>query len=163
MTRLRSLISIAWLAAGCSRGQAVDGVADQRLSGEWDIVLTLSPTSIAQVGRRDTAGVRATVAFLPNRADTRVPSFGGVPQQLGTHNARLDRLVPDIDPRTALPMAAGSSAGDSVRLVLDQGSGEPIVLRGTWQDGGVQGEWMAHHRAGIDQGGRFTLRRPPPP
>jgi hypothetical protein len=160
MASARSIVAIMLLVAGCGGGGDVVKGSDQRLAGEWDIELTMSPVPFGRAG--DTATVQGTVAFVPNRAGTRVPSFGGTPQQLGTHNARLDRLIPDLDPRTAVPMAAGSSAGDSVRLVLDPGSSEPIVLRGVWQDEGVQGEWTAHRRAGIDKEGRFTLRRPTP-
>ena len=161
MIRARTVATIALLAAACGGGARPSGDVDDRLSGEWEIALTRSPSGFG-AGRVDTATVRGRVAFLPNRSGGVVSSFGGVPRQVGTHNVRLDRLVPDIDPRAALPLAAGSSAGDSVRIVLDPGDDEPLVLRGAWRGAMVAGAWVAHHRAGIDQEGRFTMRRPPP-
>ncbi len=161
MPHAHSIVLIALLAA-CGGGGKGAGAIDGRLNGEWEIVLVRVPGTFGREGLKDTTVARGTLAFVPNRAGTRVPSFGSVPQQVGTHNLRLDRLVPDVNPRTAVPMAAGSSAGDSVRLVLDPVSGEPIVLRGTWQGSQVTGEWMAHRRTGIDQEGRFSLRRRSP-
>ena len=108
------------------------------------------------------AAVRGTLAFVPNRAGTRVPGFHGVPQQLGTHNLRLDRLVPGLDPQTIAPIAVGATAGYSVPIGLDPDAGEPILLRGTWQGSAVTGEWLMHRRAGIDREGLFSLRRTAP-
>lgn len=158
----RAIVTIALLAAACDGGRQGGAAQDDRLKGEWELVLTIFPATFGREGGGDTATVRGTLAFVPNRAGTRVPSFGGIPQQVGSHNLRLDRLVPELSPRTTVPMAAGTSVGDSVRMVLDPGSGEPIVLRGAWRESEVRGEWMVHHRAGIDQEGRFSLRRPPP-
>lgn len=138
-----------------------DGAAgDPRLDGEWEIVLTISPSPFGREIRGTTGRAQGTVAFVPNRAGTAIPGFGGVPQELGTHDLGLAELLPEFSDGRALPMAAGSGAGDSVHLVLQTGSGQPVVLHGTWRENEVTGEWMAHRRAGIDQEGRFTLRRP---
>jgi hypothetical protein len=153
---------IVLLAAGCGGAGKGEPSPDGRLNGEWEIALTVLPGAFAREGSGDTATVRGTLAFVPNDARTRVPSFGSIPQQVGTHNLRLNRVVPELSSPTTSPIAAGASKGDSVRMVLDAESGEPIVLRGTWQGSDVTGQWSIHRRAGIDQEGRFSLRRPPP-
>ena len=156
------IAAIVLLTAGCGGSGQGEPTQDGRLNGEWEISLTVSPGTFAREWSGDTATVRGTLAFVPNRAGTRVPSFGSIPQQVGTHNLRLNSMVPQLASPTTTPMAAGASAGDSVRLVLDPESGEPMVLRGTWQGSDVTGQWTVHRRAGIDQEGRFSLRRPPP-
>ena len=161
MTRAALVGMTALLAAGCGGGKG-EAASDGRLNGEWEIALTIVPAAFGREGGGDTSTARGTLAFVPNQAGARISGFTTIPQQVGTHNVRLDRLVPELNPGTTVPIAAGSSAGDSVRMVLDPGSGEPIVLRGTWQGSEVAGEWMVHRRAGIDQEGRFSLRRRPP-
>ncbi len=84
-------------------------------------MLTPVPSRVRASRRASSREARGTIAFVLNRAGTRVADFGGVPQQVGTHNLRLGPLAPDLDPRTASPTAAGSSAGDSVRIVIDPG------------------------------------------
>jgi hypothetical protein len=153
---------LALLAAGCGGAGNGEPSADGRLNGEWEIALTVLPGAFARGESGDTATVRGTLAFVPNDARTRVPGFGSIPQQIGTHNLRLNRVVPELSSPTTSPIAAGASAGDSVRTVLDPEAGEPIVLRGIWQGSNVTGQWSVHRRAGIDQEGRFSLRRPPP-
>lgn len=150
----------AVLALGCGGSDQRGTSRDARLNGEWEIALTVFPGSFAHEG--DTGTVRGTLAFVPNDAGTRVPSFGGIPEQVGTHNLRLARVLRELSTSTTAPMAAAISSGDSVRMVLDPESGEPVVLRGTWQGPAVAGQWSVHHRAGIDQEGRFSLRRPLP-
>jgi hypothetical protein len=156
------LFGMLLLAPACG-GAAQGGLApDGRLNGEWEISLTVAAGTFDREVSGDTGPVRGTLAFVPNEAGSRVPSFAGIPEQVGTHNLRLNRVVPELSTPTTSPLAAGASTGDSVRIVLDPQSGEPIVLRGTWQDSMVTGEWIVHRRAGIDQSGRFTLRRPMP-
>ena len=152
--------AMALLAAGCHGSDQGESAPDGRLNGEWEIALTIAP--FGRESASDTTPARGTLAFVPNSAAVRVPGFTGVPQQVGTHNLRLDQIVPDLSPRTTEALAAGSSIGDSVRLVLDPGSGDLVVMRGRWQDSAVTGEWMVHRRAGIDREGRFSLRRRPP-
>ncbi|HEY8258974.1 MAG TPA: hypothetical protein VIG08_15045 [Gemmatimonadales bacterium] len=162
MERTGLIVAIALLSVGCGGAGPGDASPDARMNGEWEIALTILPTAFAREGGGDTTATRGTLALLPNRAGTRVPGFAGIPQQVGTHNLRLNRLVPELGSRTNLPVVAGSSAGDSVLMVLDPGAGAPIVLRGRWEGSEVMGEWMVHRRSGLDQEGRFSLRRPPP-
>ncbi len=159
MNRAQWILSMSFVLAACGREGPADAPSDGRLNGEWEIALSVQPT--AEGKDVDSASTHGTVAFLPNRARARVAGFGGVPQQVGTHNLRLDRLAPDLDSRSATPIAAGSSAGDSVHLVLDAGTDDPILLRGVWRGMEVTGVWLLHHRAGIDEEGRFSLRRLP--
>lgn len=161
MARAGLIGTIALLAAGCGdsgqRGPSTDG----RLNGEWELALSIVPAvGLAIAG--DTTPARGTLAFVPNSSAVHVPGFVGIPQQVGTHNLRLERIIPGLSPRSTEVLAAGVSTGDSVRMVLDPESGEPIVLRGRWQGSDVTGQWTLHRRAGIDQEGRFSLRRPPP-
>jgi hypothetical protein len=152
---------IALLTAGCGGSGQGEPTLDRRLDGEWELALSIAPAFGREIAG-DTIPARGTLAFVPNSAAVRVPGFNGVPQQVGTHNLRLDRIIPGLSPRTSEVLAAGLSAGDSVRMVLDPESGEPVLLRGAWQGSGVTGLWSVHRRAGIDQEGRFSLRRPPP-
>src|SRR2546426_2068589 len=158
MARAGMIGALALLAAGCGSTGKGESSSDGRLNGEWRITLRLAPP-FGRGPAGDTEVASGTLAFIPNSAVIHVPGFGGVPQQIGTHNVRLDRIVPELSPRTTEALAAGLSTGDSVRLVLDPGSGDLIILRGRWQDSSVTGEWMFHRRAGIDEAGTFTLRR----
>lgn len=159
MDRTGLIAVIALFSAGCGGAAPLDATRDGRLNGEWEIALTILPTAFKREDGGDTTATHGTLALLPNRAGTRVPSFGGIPEQVGTHNLRLNRLVPELSSRTNVPLVAGSSVGDSVRMVLDPGAGEPIVLRGRWRGSEVTGEWIVHRRSGLDQEGRFSLRR----
>jgi hypothetical protein len=155
----RTALILSIVLAACGRSGAPGPASDGRLNGEWEIALTVQPTLGASAS--DSMPTRGTVAFVPNQAGVRVASFAGVPQQVGTHNLRLERLVPSLDLRSATPAAAGSSSQDSVHLVLDPDTDEPILLRGVWRGAEVTGDWLIHRRAGIDREGRFSLRRPP--
>ena len=159
--RATLMAGLAFLTAGCGDA-GMRATADGRLNGEWEIALTVLPGTLAHERGGDTATVRGTLAFVPNDARTQVPSFDGVPQQVGTHNLPLSRVMPELSAPAISPIAAGASVGDSVRLVLLPESGEPIVLRGTWQGPDVTGQWSVHRRAGIDEKGRFSLHRPSP-
>ncbi|MGH7499775.1 MAG: hypothetical protein ACREL3_13090 [Gemmatimonadales bacterium] len=162
MTNRARVVAIALLVTACGGGREGGSVLDDRLNGEWELVLTARPATFTAGAVTESATARGTLAFLPNTAGAVVPNFKGTPQQVGTHNLQLGALVPELSPRAAAPMAAAASVGDSVRVVLDPSSVEPIILRGSWQGGEVAGEWTAHQRAGIDRGGRFTLRKRPP-
>lgn len=159
MLRTAVILSMSVAVAACSRNGPPSAASDGRLNGEWEIALTLRPAPGTRTA--DSVSTLGTVAFVPNRAGARIAAFGGVPQQVGTHNLRLERLVPELDSRSLTPVAAGASSGDSVHLVLDPGTDEPILLRGIWRGAEVTGDWLIHRRAGIDREGRFSLRRPP--
>ena len=137
LTNRALALTIALLVTACGGGRQGEGVHDDRLNGEWDLVLTALPTDLTARAAGESATARGTLAFLPNRAGALVPNFKGMPQQVGTHNLQLGGLVPELGPPAAPPMAAGASAGDSVRVVIDPASAEPIILRGSWQGGEV--------------------------
>ena len=158
--RARAIVTWTLLAAACGGAERSGSgmVKDDRLDGEWELTLTVMPTALALETHEGPTEAHGTVAFVANHAGAPVPGFGTTPEQVGTHNLPLGLVVPGLD-RAGTPTAAGTSTGDSVRLMLDSQSDEPVVLRGVWQGAGASGEWTAHRRADIDRGGRFTLRR----
>jgi hypothetical protein len=83
--------------------------------------------------------------------------------QLGVYDLPLSQIGLEWSGKAAFPAATASITGsptyalpasesDSVRIVLNPGSEERIILSGRYEPGGIQGTWTAQSARGTANG-----------
>ena len=168
---MRTHLLTALLAVRACAGQepptnATAGGAPEAMIGAWDVTLSLShpyPIGLDEPRVREICG---TMGFVQN--DHRAQSgFDSVPN-LGVYDLDLTglglnwlndasfpaALVTRFEPAQAKGVGA---RGDSVRIVLNPGSREQILLKGQRNVDGIDGVWVAQSARGTASGS-FSLR-----
>lgn len=168
--RVRAFV-LLFLALACGGGErgnrvAADSRAAPSLVGAWDVRLSLThpyPLGLSQPAARRICG---TIGFVENHRDTG-PNTDRTPN-LGVYDLDLSQLGLDWLGENFFPTAVASephgpqvrtnpSRADSVKIVLNPGSTERIVLRGHYDPAGIDGDWVAQSARGTATGS-FSLR-----
>lgn len=145
---------------------AVADAAPEAMIGAWDVTLSLNhpyPIGLDEPRVRQICG---TIGFVQN--DHRSQSAFDSAPNLGVYDLDLGRLglnwLNDASFPAALvtrfepAQAKGAAArGDSVRIVLNPGSREQILLEGRQNVDGIDGVWVAQSARGTASG-LFSLR-----
>jgi hypothetical protein len=157
------------LCAACGRSTRPapaigDGAAD-RLTGVWDTRLSL--TSAYPLGPTNTEAreVCGAIGFVEYRgvSDSSTPTRFSM---IGVYSLDLRRLGLDWRDGNSLPTTFASepsrqrphySAADSIRIELNTGSEERIVLLGRQDASGIAGDWSASSARGVATGA-FSMR-----
>jgi hypothetical protein len=169
---VRSLILLLVVSVACRRvseKSTLRGHAEtNELVGVWDATMTLAqpyPLEPDAPGAREVCG---TLGFVENHGRVAGSTDSDTPLQIGVYDLVLKRIGLEWNGEPAFPVALASrglgdnsarrsGAGDSVRIVLNPGSEERIVLLGRHDLRGIEGEWTAQSARGT-AGGAFSMR-----
>ncbi len=165
MTSRALLLLLA--AFGCGGATRVRSLAEetptgQSLVGAWDAQLSLThpyPLAMSSPAARRICG---TMGFVENHRPNRDQDDSSA---IGVYDLDLARLgldwLDDKDFPAALVSASADSGAkitaDSIRIILNPGSSERIVLLGRHDVAGIDGEWVAQSARGTASGS-FSLR-----
>lgn len=164
---LKSIALLVLSLAACGRApkeaRLAEGTAVNDLVGAWDATMSLTqpyPLEPDAPGAREVCG---TIGFVQNHGRVAGDSESDKPMQLGVYDIALRRIGLEWNGETAFPAALASSglgddgisraaARDSVRIVLNPGSNERIVLLGSYDGGKIEGGWTARSARGTATG-----------
>lgn len=76
------IATIALQMSACGEAGEGESAPDGRLSGDWEISMTVVSGVIEREAQIRGAPVRGSVVLIPNRAGIRIQAFGGIPQQI---------------------------------------------------------------------------------
>ena len=167
----KCVVLLVFMSVACGhppsdgRASSIGGAND--LVGLWDATLSLVHHYPLEPGPPTARSVCGTLGFVENRG--RVDSdTESTPRQIGVYDLALTRIGLEWRGEPAFPVAVAVSGsgtdssgraqtGDSVRIVLNPGSDERIVLLGRFVTAGIDGEWTAQSARGTASGA-FALR-----
>ena len=147
-----------------SRGQA----ETSELVGVWDATMSLAQPYPLEPDAPAAREVCGTVGFVENHGRVGGGTDSDTPLQVGVYDLALKRIGLEWNGEPAFPAAVASralgddsvrrlGAGDSLRIVLNPGSEERIVLLGRYEGREIEGEWTAQSARGT-AGGAFSMR-----
>ena len=159
------LVAIAIIACGggpAERHFALDTRPGQSLVGAWDAKLSLSQPYQLELREPKAKRICGTIGFVENRYARASFDTAGNLRHMGVYDLDLSLLGLDwLDDRSfpaAVASAGDAYAGraslgrDSVRIVLNPGAQERIVLRGRYDVTGISGAWTAQSSRGTATG-----------
>ena len=163
---VKSLVLFLLLSVACrrvpeSRSQEHADASD--LVGVWDATMSLFqpyPLERNAPGAREVCG---TLGFVENHGRVDGATESDAPLQIGVYDIALKRIGLEWNGEPAFPVAVASrtlgydsvrrsGAGDAIRIVLNPGSDERIVLLGWLDPRGIEGEWTAQSARGTASG-----------
>jgi hypothetical protein len=145
-------------------GSRADRTGTGSLVGAWDAQLSLTNTYQLGPAQPTARMICGTIGFVdkPRGSFAISPSV----EQIGVYDLDLSRLGLNWIADESYPEAIATSVredglrdnfGDSVRIVLNPGGSERIVLFGRYDSLGIQGDWQAQSLRGTATG-RFSLQ-----
>jgi len=169
---IRSTLVLLLALAACSEGRSAntggEDPAAGRLVGVWDATLKVGRPYPLQLQPSQVTAICGTIGLIAN--GTRSASIEDVASatQLGVYDLPLSQIGLEWSGKAAFPAAAASITGpgtdtspasgsDSVRILLNPGSEERIILSGRYESGGIQGTWIAQSARGTANGS-FSMR-----
>jgi hypothetical protein len=166
LKRLRApLIVMAIVACGggsADRRFARDTQPGQSPVGTWDAKLSLSQPYQLELHEPVARRICGTIGFVDNRSARSASVLTDNPPHVGVYDLNLSLLGLDwlgdqsFPAAVAIPVEAYASAArtvrDSVRIVLNPGGQERIVLRGRYDPAGISGAWTAQSSRGTASG-----------
>ena len=166
LKRLKAALIVVAIAA-CG-GESADGrfargtQPGQSPVGTWDATLSLSQPYQLQLHEPVTRRICGTIGFVENRAGRSASDLTDNTPHMGVYDLNLSLLGLDWLGDKSFPTAVAtpgepyaSAAGtlrDSVRIVLNPGGQERIVLRGRYDLAGIRGAWTAQSSRGTASG-----------
>jgi hypothetical protein len=158
------VIALALVACGAGTGErrlTFGAQTGQALVGAWDAQLSLGQPYQLELHEPTARRICGTIGFVDNRFSS--PEWNGADNpQLGVYDLDLSRLGLDWLQDQTFPIAVASAltsrppqarvALDSVRIVLNPGGQERIVLRGRYDVAGISGAWKAQSPRGTASG-----------
>jgi hypothetical protein len=132
--------------------------------GAWDATMRVVRPYPLQFGSSDATEICGTIGFVENHLRTGATDEVTAATQIGVYDLPLSRLGLEWNGVASFPAAAVSTnnplsaaISDSVRIVLNPGSEERIVLSGRYEAKGIDGTWMAQSARGTAIGS-FSMR-----
>jgi hypothetical protein len=166
LKRLRApLIVLAIVACGggsADRRFARETQPGQSPVGTWDAKLSLSQPYQLELHEPVARRICGTIGFVENRSARSASVLTDNPPHMGVYDLNLSLLGLDwlgdqsFPAAVAIPVEAYASAArtvrDSVRIVLNPGGQERIVLLGRYDLAGISGAWTAQSSRGTASG-----------
>ena len=159
------LIVLAIVACGGGspdRRLARDTQPRQSPVGTWDAKLSLSQPYQLELHEPVTRRICGTIGFVENRSARSTSVLTDNPPHMGVYDLNLSLLGLDWLGDQSFPAAVATAAEpyasaamtvrDSVRIVLNPGGPERIVLRGRYDLAGISGAWTAQSSRGTASG-----------
>lgn len=167
----RTLVLLIILAA-CSEGRSAntggEDPAARKLVGVWDATLKVGRPYPLQLQPSQVAEICGTIGLIENGTGSASAADVASATQLGVYDLPLSQIGLEWNGKAAFPAATASITGhttyasppggsDSVRIVLNPGSEERIILSGRYEPGGIEGTWTAQSARGTANGS-FSMR-----
>jgi hypothetical protein len=163
------LIGSVACTEGRSSGAARDSAIGREMVGVWDATMRVNHPYPLQLRSSDAVEICGMIGLVENHASNTAADDIGAATQLGVYDLPLSRLglewnglasFPAATVSTGIDSGIGSSATvrDSVRIVLNPGSEERIVLSGRYEANGIHGTWTAQSARGTATG-TFSMRQ----
>jgi hypothetical protein len=159
------VIALAIVACGggsAERRFALDAEPGQSLVGAWDAKLSLTQPYQLELHEPPAKRICGTIGFVDNRYSRPESVRTDNPPHMGVYDLDLSLLGLDWLDDQSFPIAVASVVGahtgpvsiarDSVRIVLNPGGQERIVLRGRYDVAGISGAWTAQSPRGTASG-----------
>ena len=169
---VKSLILLLLLSVACrkvsEKSPSRDHAETSELVGVWDATMSLAQPYPLEPDAPAAREVCGTLGFVENQGRVHGGTDSDTPLQIGVYDLALKRIGLEWNGEPAFPAAVASralgydsvgrlGAGDSLRIVLNPGGGERIVLLGRFEARGIEGEWTAQSARGT-AGGVFSMR-----
>ena len=160
--------------SACGSGPPDSAIGEQspdRLVGVWDVRMSLTnpyPLGPITTHSRKVCGAIAFVEYKRGSEASSQPAWSPL---IGVYNLDLHPLglewldensLPTAFASEGLPVPAGDAAADSIRIELNTGGEERIVLLGRQEGGGILGDWSATSARGVASGAFSMHPRGPP-
>jgi len=166
LNRVRApLIVLAIVACGggsADRRFARDTEPRQSLVGTWDAKLSLTQPYQLELHDPVARRICGTIGFVENGSARPASVLTDNPPHMGVYDLALSMLGLDWLGDQSFPAAVANGAEphasaartdrDSVRIVLNPGGQERIVLRGRYDLAGISGAWTAQSSRGTASG-----------
>ena len=169
---VKALALFVLLSVACRRASEKSPSRDHaemsELVGLWDAKMSLAQAYPLEPDAPAAREVCGTLGFVENHGRVDGGTDSDTPVQIGVYDLALKRIGLEWNGESSFPAAIASRAlgddsvhrlgvGDSLRIVLNPGSNERIVLLGRYEVRGIEGEWTAQSARGT-AGGPFSMR-----
>jgi hypothetical protein len=169
---MRGTLALIMVSVACSEGRSANTggahAVARELVGTWDATMSVERPYPLQLRPSEVTAICGTIGLVENRQKTASSEEVGSATQIGAYDLPLTQIGLEWNGIPAFPTAAVSTANtrsyaahsstsDSVRIVLNPGSEESIVLSGRYGDSGIQGTWIAQSARGTATGS-FSMR-----
>jgi hypothetical protein len=169
---VKSLTLFVLFSVACTgvseKGPARDHAEMSELVGVWDATMSLAQPYPLEPDPPAAREVCGTLGFVENRGRVYGGTDSDTPLQIGVYDLALKRIGLEWNAPPAFPAAVASrtlgddsvrrlGVGDSLRIVLNPGSDERIILLGRYEGREIKGDWTAQSARGT-AGGAFSMR-----
>ena len=169
---IRGTFALLIVLVACSEGRSAnisgEDPAAGKLVGVWDATMKVERPYPLQLRPSQVTAIRGTLGLIENGTRTASAEDAASATQLGVYDLPLSQIGLEWNGTAAFPAATASITGpttyaspasgsDSVRIVLNPGSEERIILSGRYEPDGIQGTWTAQSARG-SANGSFSMR-----
>ena len=169
---IRGMLALVIVAVACTEGRSANTGGDDpiagKLVGAWDATMTLDRPYPLQPGSPEARAICGTIGVIENHNKNASAEEVMSATQLGVYDLPLSRIGLEWNDKVPFPAAvvntvstrsyaSSTGATDSVRIVLNPGGEERIVLSGRYEPSGIQGMWTAQSARGTANGS-FSMR-----
>jgi hypothetical protein len=169
---IRGTLALLIVLIACSEGRSAntrgEDPAAGKLVGVWDATLKVGRPYPLQLQPSQVTTICGTIGLIENGTRSASAEDVASATQLGVYDLPLSQIGLEWNGKAAFPAVTASIAGsatyaspasgsDSVRIVLNPGSEERIILSGRYEPGGIQGTWTAQSARGTANGS-FSMR-----
>ena len=168
---MRAAIAVFIVCAACGEGRSGSGsnhAVPQELVAAWDASMQVNQSYPLQPRPSAATVICGTISLVENHAAAARTEGVDAASYLGVYDLPLSRIGLEWSGTPSFPEATVSiasnrahgptgSTSDSVRIVLNPGSEERIVLSGRYEANGIRGAWVAQSARGTANGS-FSMR-----
>jgi len=169
---IRGTLALLIILVACSEGRSAsagrDAPAAGKLVGVWDATMKVERPYPLQLQPSQVTAICGAIGLIENGTRSASAEDVASATQLGVYDLPLSQIGLEWSGKAAFPAAAASITGpatdtspasgsDSVRILLNPGSEERIILSGRYESGGIQGTWTAQSARGTANGS-FSMR-----
>ena len=169
---IRGTLALLIVLVACSEGRSAttggEDPAAGKLVGVWDATMKVERSYPLQLRPSQAMAICGTIGLIENGTRSASAEDVASATQLGVYDLPLSQIGLEWNGTAAFPAATASitapttyaspaSGGDLVRIVLNPGSEERIILSGRFEPSGIQGTWTARSARGTANGS-FSMR-----
>jgi len=169
---IRGVLALSFFLVGCGEGRSANRAGEDpaagKLVGVWDATMKVERPYPLQLRPSQVTAICGAIGLIENGTKSASVEDIASATQLGVYDLPLSQIGLEWSGKAAFPAATASmtssvtdaspaSGSDSVRIVLNPGSEERIILSGRYGSGGIQGTWTARSARGTANGS-FSMR-----
>lgn len=164
---IRRTFALLVVLVACTQSKSAntggEDPAAAKLVGAWEATMRIDRPYPLQLQPSQVTAICGTIAMIENRSKSASVEDIASATQLGVYDLPLSQIGLEWNGKAPFPAATASTTtrtspgGDSVRIVLNPGSDERIILSGRYEPRGIQGTWTAQSARGTANGS-FSMR-----